>query len=168
MAVSLEGLMLVGLVQDAAYAHAGMLQMSPTGLLLFLHRTAGSKLDPNLDYAADYRAVDFITPPLSPRQAAHIHTTGPMAVSKFDAAKLQSCTQQDLNLVDAVTECEGPRSIHGYVRARLSDSFPVPLFASSQFSGFQELIDESMAAFRRLQKRFRSRQILLGAPKESW
>jgi len=78
-------------LQAKAYDHSGMVQFAPDGTMLFLHRTAGSKMDPFMEYPPGYAPLGYVTPPLTPRQAAHVHIAGAMVVSKFDAERPRLC-----------------------------------------------------------------------------
>ena len=155
-------------LQNKFYTHAGMLQMAPTGEMLFLHRTAGSKLDPSLEYPAGYMPAQFITPPLTPRQAAQVHITGEMFISKFDPEKTAACTAPDgLNLAAAAKECGMLDSAaKGLESISVSKSFPIPLFRVEDFAGLPFLLGSSMDAFRQVQQQFRTNQVLLGRPQQ--
>lgn len=50
----------------AKLEHVGLMHHTPDARVSFLHRTAGGKLDPWID---NYKAVDFVTPPLDPVRA---------------------------------------------------------------------------------------------------
>lgn len=143
--------------------------MAPDGTMLFLHRTAGSKMDPSMDYPPGYAPVGYVTPPLTPRQAAHVHIAGAMVLQKFDAERPRLCSVPDgLNLTGLAQGCgmlasPNPRG-RGVVYGDVSRFFPVPLFEASEFPGLEGLLEASMQAFRHLQHQFRRGRIRLGQP----
>ena len=155
-----------------AYEHAGMVQMAPDGTMLFLHRTAGSKLDPNMDYPLGYSPIDFVTPPLTPRQAAHVHIAGAMELKKFDSERPQLCPNpRGLNLTSMAGQCGMLSRLNpegrGVVYDEVSKFFPVPLFDITSFPQMQELLEASMMAFRYIQYEYRRKRIIFGEPKPS-
>ncbi len=151
------------------YEHAGMVQLAPDGTMLFLHRTAGCKLDPHMEYPFSYSPIDFLTPPLTPRQAAHVHIAGAMDAKKFDPERPLLCpAARGMNLTGLAADCSMLSRLNpegrGIIYDDVSKFFPVPLFGSAQFPQLQALLQASMAAFRYVQHEFRRKQILLGEP----
>lgn len=152
-----------------SYEHAGMLQLAPDGTLLFLHRTAGCKLDPYMEYPLGYSPIDFLTPPLTPRQAAHVHIAGVMEAKKFDAERPSLCpAAKGMNLTGMAADCDMLSRLNpegrGIIYDDVSKFFPIPLFSSAEFPQLQALLQASMAAFRYIQHEFRLKHVLLGEP----
>lgn len=146
--------------------------MAPDGAMLFLHRTAGCKLDPNLEYPPNYRPVDFVSPPLTPRQAAHVHIAGEMGIEKFDTERAQLCPHPvGLNLTGMADNCGMLSRLNpegrGIIYDDVSKFFPVPLFDVTLFPQLQELLEASMLAFRYIQYEYRSERILFVEPSQS-
>lgn len=137
--------------------------MTSDGQMLFLHRTAGSKMDPYLYYPSIFQPVDYITTPLSPRQAAQVHIAGPMDISKFDATMAGSCTARGLNLREATDCCTKAKSASNTTHS-FHGLAGIPLFATADFPGLPELLSKSVQAFRELQRQFQSKKLPLGSP----
>lgn len=151
------------------YKHAGMIQVDPDGGMLFLHRTSDAKLDPALEYPWGYQPLHFITTPLSARQAAVVHLSGGMDMDKFELKITTSCQRVgELALTQIAAACDlldaGNRET---MPGDTSRSFPVPIFDVDDFPALQYQIEESMQAFRHLQRLFLSRQIRLGSHDEA-
>lgn len=163
---------MVALQPIRAYEHAGMVQMAPDGTMLFLHRTAGCKMDPYMEYPPGYKPIDFVTPPLTPRQAAHVHVAGVMYADKFDFERTLLCPPaRGLNLTGAAGDCGMLAKLNpggrGVVYEDVSKFFPIPLFDVAEFPRLQGMLDASMSAFRYVQHEFRRKQVLLGEAEPS-
>lgn len=138
--------------------------MGPDGSMLFLHRTSDAKLNPELEYPEAYEPVQFITPPLSPRQAAQVHISGTMQLEKFNPERSEICEPTlGYNLTGTARTCGLLDTVSSEIMpGDMSSFFPIPLFNLDEFPAIQVQLQSSMTVFRHLQQLYLARTLNLG------
>ena len=129
--------------KEGAYKHAGMIQLTPQGKMVFLHNTADSKWDPRHNHMFYSNPISYVTFPLNPDQAFRVFMDGWMFTDKFSIRNTTSCpSSPGLELLDTIRRCKLQKAIN------IEEEPRIPLIDVHVFPELLHTIDEAYRVFQ--------------------